>query len=138
MERISSNDITVCKLIIVPPDATVNIFFTQLQEVSLKKSTPKKYQVKWLKKALADLDGSLSYTESNHGLAVAEQLAKVLFEAVDNIVDNPGRGRLGRFTGTRELVILSAPYVIPYRVVGTQVQILRVFHTSKKPPNLRW
>lgn len=101
-----------------------------------KKTTT--YTEKWLKKALADLDSSLSYVETNQGEATAKALATKLFSAVDSIVHDPSIGRPGRIAGTRELVISGTKYLIPFRVKGTEVQILRIFHTSRKPPNLRW
>jgi plasmid stabilization system protein ParE len=36
--------------------------------------------------------------------------------------------------GTRELVIGELPYVIPYRVLGQDLEILRVLHTSRRWP----
>lgn len=96
------------------------------------------YTEKWLKKALTDLDSSLDYVAENQGEVTAKALAKKLFDAVDSIVHNPSIGRSGRIAGTRELVISGTPYIIPFRVKGTKVEILRIFHTSRNPPNLRW
>lgn len=96
------------------------------------------YAEKWLKKALADLDSSLDYVAENQGEVAATALAKKLFDAVDSIVDNPSIGRPGRMTGTRELVVSGTLYLIPFRVKGTTVEILRIFHTSRNPPRLRW
>ncbi|MHC1727559.1 MAG: type II toxin-antitoxin system RelE/ParE family toxin [Syntrophobacteraceae bacterium] len=44
-------------------------------------------------------------------------------------------GRAGRVAGTRELVIAGTAYVVPYRVSGGVVQILRVYHTSRLWPD---
>jgi plasmid stabilization system protein ParE len=30
--------------------------------------------------------------------------------------------------------VLNTRYLVPYRVRGAEVQILRVFHTSRRPP----
>ncbi|OLP07297.1 plasmid stabilization system protein, RelE/ParE family [Rhodoferax antarcticus ANT.BR] len=38
---------------------------------------------------------------------------------------------------TRELVVLKTRYLVPYRVRGDTVTILRVFHTSRRLPK-RW
>lgn len=96
------------------------------------------YTAKWLKKALTDLDSSLSYVAENQGEEAAKALAKKLFDAVDSIVQKPTSGRGGRFPGTRELSVSGTKYIIPFRVKGTDVQIMRIFHTSRKPPNQRW
>ncbi len=44
------------------------------------------------------------------------------------------RGREGRGQ-TRELVISGTPYVLPYRVMGDTIHILRVFHSARRWPD---
>ena len=39
-----------------------------------------------------------------------------------------------RGAGTRELVVAETPYIIPHRVRGDAVEILRVFHAARKWP----
>jgi len=39
--------------------------------------------------------------------------------------------------GTRELIVTKTRYIVPYRVRGETVEILRVFHTSRRLPD-RW
>ncbi len=51
--------------------------------------------------------------------------------------EQPGMGRSGRVTRTRELVVLQTRCIVPYRVRGQTVEILRVFHTSRRLPE-RW
>ena len=48
------------------------------------------------------------------------------------LTEEPHRGRAGRWPNTRELVV--RPYVIPYRVKGETVEILRVFHSAREWP----
>ncbi len=43
-------------------------------------------------------------------------------------------GRKGRVRGTLELVINGIPYIVPYRIREKQVQVLSVYHTSRKWP----
>jgi len=58
-------------------------------------------------------------------------------EAVARLAEYPAMGRSGRVPGTRELVVVGTPYIIPYRVRGDRVEILRVFHAARKwPPKL--
>ena len=47
----------------------------------------------------------------------------------------PAIGRPGRVLGARKLVIGELPYIVPYRVRETDVEILRVLHTSRRWPN---
>jgi plasmid stabilization system protein ParE len=39
--------------------------------------------------------------------------------------------------GTRELIVAKTRYIVPYRVRDETVEILRVFHTSRRLPD-RW
>jgi toxin ParE1/3/4 len=49
-------------------------------------------------------------------------------------VDQPHSGRPGRIAGTRELVVSSSPYVIPYRVRAGRLDLIAVFHGKQKWP----
>ena len=44
------------------------------------------------------------------------------------LIDHPSLGRAGRVPGTRELVVPDTPYLVPYRVRGMRIEILRIFH----------
>ena len=47
----------------------------------------------------------------------------------------PERGRLGRITGTRELVFAPLPYIAVYRITeGGVFEILRVYHSAQDWP----
>ena len=41
----------------------------------------------------------------------------------------------GRVPGTRELVIPRSPYIVPYRLQRTTIQILRVYHGARRWPD---
>ena len=64
--------------------------------------------------------------------AAAERVADGLLAAMQGLTEAPSRGRPGRWPNTRELVV--PPYVIPYRVRGQTVEILRVFHSAREWP----
>jgi len=51
---------------------------------------------------------------------------KWLRKAALNLEDVPG---------TRELVVQPYPFLIPYRVKGEEIHILRVFHTRLRLPS---
>jgi plasmid stabilization system protein ParE len=55
--------------------------------------------------------------------------------AVAMLAEQPGLGRPGRVPGTRELIVAKTRYLVPYRVRGGTVEVLRVFHTSRRLPN---
>jgi len=64
----------------------------------------------------------------------AAKVAAAVLKAVLRLTRFPQSGRPGRRKGTRELVVPSLPYIIPYRVVDDVILILSVNHTSRKWP----
>ena len=92
-------------------------------------------QVKWLRKALQNLDDEAAYIAKDNP-ASAQLVVQRIIAAVNLLPDNPALGHVGRIHGTRELVVPDTHYIIPYRVrprVG-QIEILRVFHSSRRLP----
>jgi plasmid stabilization system protein ParE len=57
-----------------------------------------------------------------------------IIKSVQQLANHPSIGRAGRVFGTRELVILHYPYIVPYRIKDDAVEVLRVFHTSRQWP----
>jgi toxin ParE1/3/4 len=70
------------------------------------------------------------------GPAAAKRVALYILYCVEHLLPkNPKLGAPGRLPGTRELVIPKTPYIIPYRVSGTKIEIARVYHTSRRWPD---
>ena len=90
-------------------------------------------RIRWLKKAIKNLDVEADYIAEENAAAAAEMFV-YLKTKVDSLKDFPSTGRPGRVPGTRELVIDRYPFVVPYRIVGDELHVLRVFHTRRKPP----
>lgn len=90
-------------------------------------------RVRWLRKALANLDEEGEYIAQDDPKAAARVVMRIL-EAVELLKQNPAMGRPGRVAGTRELVVTKTSYIIPYRVRDGAVEILRVFHAARKWP----
>lgn len=93
-------------------------------------------QVKWLRKALQNLDEEATYIAQDDPSAAGLAVQRVM-AAVAMLADQPGLGRPGRVPGTRELIVLKTRYLVPYRVRGGTVEVLRVFHSSRHLPN-KW
>lgn len=93
-------------------------------------------RVRWLKNARENLDKAMEYIAKDAPDAAAEMYKHIRLR-VEDLVKQPGQGRPGRVYGTRELVIEKYSYLVPYKVINNEVVILRVFHTSRKPPN-KW
>ena len=91
-------------------------------------------RVRWLRRALVDLDEAEAFIAQDNPSAAAEVVAKIV-RAVTLLKDKPGIGRAGRVPDTKELVVPDTPYIVPYRVKDVTVQVLRVFHTSRKWPD---
>ena len=90
-------------------------------------------RVRWLKTASRNLDAEIEYI-AKEDPGAAEKVYAYIQGRVAELARQPNMGRPGRVFGTRELVIERYPYLVPYRVYEDEVQILRVFHTSRKPP----
>ena len=93
-------------------------------------------RVRWLRKALRNLDEEAAYI-ANDDSAAARIVVERVLNAVAMLAQQPDMGRPGRVPGTRELVVPRTRYIVPYRVRGDAVEILRVFHTSRRLPR-RW
>ena len=93
-------------------------------------------QVKWLAVALRNLEHEAELIAADDPQAARQVVSRVL-DAVAVLALQPGIGRPGRVPGTRELVVGKTRYLVPYRVRGEVVEVLRVFHTSRRPPK-RW
>ena len=66
--------------------------------------------------------------------AAAFQVAMTIRTAVESLILHPKMGRIGRVTNTYELVISNNPFIVAYRIRGEEIQLLSVFHTSRKWP----
>jgi plasmid stabilization system protein ParE len=93
-------------------------------------------RVRWLRTALLNLDEEASCIAADEPAAARQVVARML-DAVAQLADQPGLGRPGRIPNTRELVVARTRYLVPYRVKRDAVEILRVFHTSRRFPK-RW
>lgn len=90
-------------------------------------------QVKWLRNAAKNLNDATEYIADDNPKVAREFLIHTI-ESVNKLAQYPELGRTGRVPGTRELVIFGYPYIVPYRIKDGNVEILRVFHTSRMWP----
>jgi len=93
-------------------------------------------RVRWLSQALRNLDDEASYIAQDDPKA-AQLVVQRILDSIAMLPEQPGIGRPGRVPGTRELIVLKTRYIVPYRVQGQTIEILRVFHTSRRLPT-RW
>jgi addiction module RelE/StbE family toxin len=90
-------------------------------------------RIVWLYRAIIDLGSARAYIARDNPQA-ANRAGRRITSAVAALADNPAVGRPGRVAGTRELVIAGTSYIVPYRVRGNTVQILRVLHAARRWP----
>lgn len=91
-------------------------------------------QVKWLRRALQNLQAEAAFIAQDNPAAAARFVHQA-HQATQLLAMHPDLGRAGRVPGTRELVLPNFPYPIPYRVREQRVEVLRVFHTARKWPD---
>lgn len=90
-------------------------------------------RVKWRPLAEEDHEQIVDYIAEDNLLAAIEVGDEIVCQ-VEELKTFPESGRRGRIQGTRELVINGLPYVVPYRIVDSTVEILRIYHTSRLWP----
>jgi toxin ParE1/3/4 len=91
-------------------------------------------RVRWLKRALRNLDEEAEYIARDDPDAAARTVQRIA-SAVEQLTNHLASGRIGRVPGTRELIVTGTPYIVPYRVRGDAVEVLRVFHAARKWPD---
>lgn len=90
-------------------------------------------RVRWTAVAISDLAGIFRYIAKDDPDAARRTVVRIV-NRVDQLRRTHGIGRLGRVYGTRELVVLDTPYLVPYRVKNGVVDILAVMHNSQRWP----
>lgn len=87
----------------------------------------------WSPEARIDLREMVLYLADKNPYA-----ARALYERIETIaaelVATPYIGRPGRIPGTRELVITTTPYILPYQIRADTIEILRVYHGARRWP----
>ena len=92
------------------------------------------YKIKWVSIALSDFEEAVEYI-SQFNKNAAQRIAKKIWNSVQNLKENPYMGRYGRVDDTRELIVVGTQYIIPYRIKGNKIEILRVLHGARRWPN---
>ena len=82
---------------------------------------------------MRDLDALQVYIAQDKP-EVARRQATLVLAAVDGLLRYPRSGRSGRLEGTRELVVVGTPFIVPYRIRADTIEILGVFHGRQQWP----
>jgi plasmid stabilization system protein ParE len=86
-----------------------------------------------LRRALLDIDEIGEFIAQDSPTAARQTIAQIV-QQVGLLTGQPALGRPGRVPGTRELIIPTLPFIVPYRVRGGAIEILRVMHSARQWP----
>ena len=92
-------------------------------------------KITWSSEAIEDLISLRAYIAEDNPAAARRTVQHIVASIEQLLPDNPRIGRAGRVPGTRELVIPRSPYIVPYRLQRTTIQILRVYHAARRWPD---
>ncbi len=81
----------------------------------------------WSRRALRHLVNLRAYISRDSPDSAAEVASRIV-EAVERLAIYPNLGRPGHINGTRELLVPDTLYLIPYRVRGSRIEVIAVFH----------
>ncbi len=87
----------------------------------------------WAAPALYDLRSIENYIAEDNPLTAKKTVLAIRSYTVKQL-HAPRLGRVGRVSGTYELVIPKLPYIVVYRCEPGTAYILRVYHTSRQWP----
>ncbi len=90
-------------------------------------------KITWLEDAVYDLRELRCYIAKDNVIA-ANQVAQRILTSIEILSEQPEMGRGGRVPHTRELIVPGTPYIIPYKVKGNSIEILRVYHCAMEWP----
>ena len=90
-------------------------------------------KIEWSAFAIQDRDSIFDFIEAESPKAAVLVDGRI-DDQVNQLARFPEFGRLGRVDGTRELVISQTPYIVPYRIYGDVIRVLRVLHQAQQWP----
>jgi toxin ParE1/3/4 len=91
-------------------------------------------RIRWTEPAAIALERIQDHIAKENPRAAFEVAQRIMI-AVSQLEAHQKLGRTGRIRGTFELVMHGLPYILPYRIKNNEIQILSVYHTSRKWPD---
>lgn len=89
----------------------------------------------WSPEAIDDLTSLRAYIAEDSRAAAQRIALHILHDVEELLPRSPEMGRPGRIPGTRELVIPKTPFIVPYRIQGQTIQVLRIYHGARRWPD---
>ncbi|WP_127523874.1 type II toxin-antitoxin system RelE/ParE family toxin [Mesorhizobium sp. Z1-4] len=92
-------------------------------------------RLRWTKLYLSELRSIADYIAQHNPRAAARVVNEIHTKTERLLSTNPFIGRRGEIEGTRELVIPGTPYIVAYRVLDEQIDVLFVQHGAREWPD---
>ena len=89
----------------------------------------------WSPEAIDDLIHIQHYIAKDDPGSANKVVLTIMTLLNTQLPEFPHCGREGRVTGTLELVVPGLPYIILYRVLQNTIEIIRVYHSSRRWPD---
>ena len=89
----------------------------------------------WSPESIHDLIALRAHIAEQDPAAANRVALHILYCAEYLLSENPKLGASGRVPSTRELVIPKTPYIVPYPVRSSRIEIARVYHSSRRWPD---
>lgn len=90
----------------------------------------------WSPEARTEREAAIYYIAQDNIEAALDQLDEIERQT-GLLATQPKMGRIGRESGTRELVLSRTPFIAVYRIDRRRIEILRLLHGAQKWPNKR-
>lgn len=90
------------------------------------------FKIKILPLAEKEIDESIEFYESR-SKGLGKQFLTYLKSYLKVLKTNPGLFEIKKEPSYREMTLVKFPFVIIYEIIGTQIIIYSVFHTSRNP-----
>lgn len=88
----------------------------------------------WSALAIADRLGIFDFIEQENPAAAVRIDTKIEL-GIRQLLQFPESGRIGRVTGTRELVITGTSYIAAYAVLSDRIRVVRILHGAQIWPD---
>jgi len=95
---------------------------------------PARKRLEWSPRAGSDLLAIETFYADFSQITADRVMAEIRRSAL-RLEAYPAIGRPGQVRGTRELVIVSYPFTLVYRIIGSRVRVGRVLHQHQKYPD---
>lgn len=91
-------------------------------------------RLEWSPFAVEDRDAIFDFIEQDNPPAAIE-IDNRIAQQTKRLMLFPESGRIGRCSGTRELVIDRTPYIAAYCIQDDCIRVLRVLHAAQSWPD---